>query len=78
VIITETLDLLEWHRVCHHLATFAATKLGVAAARQFKMPDTQSESEKLLTQTKWGQTICSRIIRLSHYSGRDALPTPSD
>lgn len=52
MIITETLDLLEWHRVCHHLATFAATKLGVAAARQFKMPDTQSESEKLLTQTK--------------------------
>lgn len=52
MIISETLDLLEWLRVCQNLATFAATKLGVVAAHQLKMPNTQSESEKLLAQTK--------------------------
>ena len=52
MIITETLDLLEWQRVCQNLATFAATKLGVVAATQLKMPNTQSESENLLAQTK--------------------------
>ena len=52
VIISETLDLLEWQRVCQNLATFAATKLGVVAARHLKMPQTQAESERLLAQTK--------------------------
>jgi DNA mismatch repair protein MutS2 len=52
VITTETLDLLEWHRVCQNLSTFAATKLGVVAARHLKLPATQAESEKLLAQTK--------------------------
>ncbi len=52
MITTETLDLLEWHRVCQNLSTFAATKLGVVAARQLKLPNTQAESEKLLAQTK--------------------------
>lgn len=52
MISTETLNLLEWHRVCYNLSTFAATKLGVVAARQLKMPTTQAESERLLAQTK--------------------------
>ena len=52
MITTETLDLLEWHRLCQNLSTFAATKLGVVAARQLKLPATQAESEKLLAQTK--------------------------
>ena len=52
MIITETLDLLEWHRVCQNLSTFAATKLGVVAARHLKLPTSQAESEKLLAQTK--------------------------
>jgi DNA mismatch repair protein MutS2 len=52
VITTETLDLLEWQRLCQHLSTFAATKLGVVAARQLKLPTTQTESENLLAQTK--------------------------
>ena len=52
MITTETLDLLEWHRVCQNLSTFAATKLGVVAARQLKLPNTQAESERLLAQTK--------------------------
>lgn len=52
MITTETLDLLEWQRLCQHLSTFAATKLGVVAARQLKLPTTQTESENLLAQTK--------------------------
>ena len=52
MITTETLDLLEWHRVCQNLSTFAATKLGVVAASQLKMPATQAESQRLLAQTK--------------------------
>ena len=52
MITTETLDLLEWHRVCQNLSTFAATKLGVVAASQLRMPSTQAQSEQLLAQTK--------------------------
>ncbi|MEL6496034.1 MAG: endonuclease MutS2 [Cyanobacteria bacterium J06623_7] len=52
MIITETLDLLEWQRLCQNLSTFAVTKLGVVAARQLRLPDTQGESERLLAQTK--------------------------
>ncbi|MEH2390219.1 MAG: endonuclease MutS2 [Nostoc sp.] len=52
MIQSETLELLEWHRLCQHLATFAATKLGATAARHLKIPDSQSQSEQLLGQTK--------------------------
>ncbi|MEL6439472.1 MAG: endonuclease MutS2 [Cyanobacteria bacterium J06621_8] len=52
MITTETLDLLEWQRLCQHLSTFAATKLGVVAARRLRLPTTQAESEQLLRQTK--------------------------
>ena len=52
MITQETLDLLEWHRLCQHLSTFAATKLGVLAARQLQLPTTQAASEKLLAQTQ--------------------------
>ena len=51
MITTETLDLLEWQRLCQNLSTFAATKLGVVAARQLRLPDTQAQSEQLLAQT---------------------------
>ncbi|MGL6340936.1 MAG: endonuclease MutS2, partial [Waterburya sp.] len=52
MITRETLDLLEWHRLCQHLSTFAATKLGVSAARQLKLPASQAASENLLAQTQ--------------------------
>lgn len=48
----ETLDLLDWPRLCQHLATFAATKLGAIAARQLPIPATQGETENLLRQTQ--------------------------
>ena len=52
MIQTETLELLEWSRLCQHLATFAATKLGAAAARQLSIPNTIAESQYLLHQTQ--------------------------
>ena len=52
MITTETLNLLEWHRLCQHLSTFAATKLGVVAARHLKLPTTKAESQQLLAQTQ--------------------------
>ena len=52
MIQAETLNLLEWPRLCQHLATFTATKLGAIAARHLSLPDTQAESETLLAQTQ--------------------------
>lgn len=52
MIQSETLELLEWHRLCQHLSTFAATKLGAMATLDLQIPPSQPESEYLLTQTK--------------------------
>ncbi|MEO0935695.1 MAG: endonuclease MutS2, partial [Cyanobacteria bacterium J06641_2] len=52
MIQLETLELLEWSRLCQHLSTFAATKLGAIAARSIVIPSFQPESENLLAQTK--------------------------
>lgn len=52
LIQAETLELLEWSRLCQHLATFAATKLGMIAATHLRIPATQAESQILLTQTQ--------------------------
>ncbi|MGH2416407.1 MAG: endonuclease MutS2, partial [Microcystaceae cyanobacterium] len=52
MIEAETLELLEWTRLCQHLSTFAATKLGATAARQLKIPTNQAESLQLLAQTQ--------------------------
>lgn len=47
-----TLELLEWSRLCDHLSTFAATKLGVIASTYLTIPHTQEESLFLLKQTE--------------------------
>ncbi len=52
MIQSETLTLLEWQRLCQHLSTFAATKLGAIASRQLKIPTTKEESCQLLAQTE--------------------------
>ncbi|MDY6807265.1 MAG: endonuclease MutS2 [Cyanobacteriota bacterium] len=52
MIQSETLELLEWPRLCEHLATFAATKLGAIAARNLPMPATREETIQLLAQTE--------------------------
>ncbi|MEM7579157.1 MAG: endonuclease MutS2 [Cyanobacteria bacterium P01_A01_bin.80] len=52
MIQSETLELLEWFRLCQHLSTFASTKLGAIAARNLEIPDSLIVSENLLSQTK--------------------------
>ncbi|MEA5595800.1 endonuclease MutS2 [Rivularia sp. UHCC 0363] len=52
MIQSETLELLEWSRLCQHLSTFAATKLGAIAARNIDIPTSVVKSEYLLAQTK--------------------------
>jgi DNA mismatch repair protein MutS2 len=52
LIQAETLELLEWHRLCQHLSTFAATKLGAIASRHLQLPTTQAESRRLLALTQ--------------------------
>ncbi|MBE9222106.1 endonuclease MutS2 [Cyanobacterium stanieri LEGE 03274] len=52
MIEKETFRLLEWQRLCHHLSTFSATKLGAIASSHLTIPKTLSETKKLLEQTK--------------------------
>ncbi len=52
MIQNETLELLEWSRLCQHVATFAVTKLGAIATRNLVIPTTQAASEALLAQTQ--------------------------
>ena len=51
MIQSETLTLLEWPRLCRHLATFTATNIGSVAAQRLPIPINQAESETLLAQT---------------------------
>ncbi|MEH2023466.1 endonuclease MutS2 [Nostoc sp.] len=69
MIQSETLELLEWHRLCHHLATFAATKLGATAARHLKIPDSQIQSEQLLEQTKEVYQLETRLTTGLSFEG---------
>ncbi|MFN6536765.1 MAG: endonuclease MutS2 [Nostoc sp. EkiNYC01] len=69
MIQSETLELLEWHRLCQHLSTFAATKLGVIAARHLKIPDFQAESQQLLEQTKEVYQLESRLTSGLSFEG---------
>ncbi len=55
MIQQETLKLLEWQKLCRHLSTFAATKLGAIASVHLTIPLTQAESLRLLAQT---QEVC--------------------
>lgn len=54
---SRTLELLEWPRLCQHLATFAATKLGTEAAQALSIPTTKAESLDLLQQTEEVYTL---------------------
>ncbi len=60
LIQAETLELLEWPRLCQHLATFAATKLGVAAALDLHIPPTIAQTTELLAQTQEAYQLESR------------------
>ncbi|MDY6937415.1 MAG: endonuclease MutS2 [Cyanobacteriota bacterium] len=52
MIQAETLELLEWQRLCQHLSTFAATKLGRVAAEHLQVPATPDLTLELLAQTR--------------------------
>ncbi|NJO11409.1 MAG: endonuclease MutS2, partial [Leptolyngbyaceae cyanobacterium SL_1_1] len=68
MIQSETLDLLEWPRLCQQLSTFAVTKLGAIAARHLMLPETQADSEHLLVQTREVYWLESETTGLS-FSG---------
>jgi DNA mismatch repair protein MutS2 len=61
-IQAETLELLEWSRLCQQVATFAATKLGAIAARHLVIPRQPSVSINLLTQTKEVYQLETQLI----------------
>ncbi|MBW4466552.1 MAG: endonuclease MutS2 [Pegethrix bostrychoides GSE-TBD4-15B] len=61
MIQAETLELLEWSRLCQHLSTFAATKLGKTAASHLRIPTAQAESETLLAQTQEAYQLENRL-----------------
>ncbi|MEO0377821.1 MAG: endonuclease MutS2, partial [Cyanobacteria bacterium P01_A01_bin.17] len=65
----KTLDLLEWSRLCQHLATFAATKLGVAAAQALAIPGQLSESKMLLNQTQEVYDLENRLLTPMIFNG---------
>ena len=61
----ETLELLEWNRLCLHLSTFTTTKLGVIAAVHLPIPDRYDETLELLTQTKEAYALEERNAGVS-------------
>lgn len=65
MIQAETLELLEWSRLCQHLATFAATKLGKTAAGQLQIPLTLAASQALLNQTQEAYQLENRLVGAS-------------
>ena len=69
LIQSETLDLLEWPRLCQHLSTFAATKLGAIAARHLTIPTTLDESLGLLAQTQEVYQLESRLTSGLSFEG---------
>lgn len=69
MIQSETLELLEWSRLCQHLSTFAATKLGAIATRNLKIPASLSESQELLAQTKEVYQLENRLSNGLSFEG---------
>ncbi|MGH1395071.1 MAG: endonuclease MutS2 [Trichormus sp.] len=69
MIQSETLELLEWHRLCQHLSTFAATKLGAIASLRLQIPASQAASEHLLRQTKEVYQLESRVTTGLSFEG---------
>ena len=47
-----TLQMLEWPRLCSHVAEFASTHVGKRACKSMQVPEDPQESERLLKQTR--------------------------
>ncbi len=69
MIQSETLALLEWPRLCQHLATFASTKLGVLAAENLEPFVSQEESLKLIAQTQEIYELEMRLLQGLSFEG---------
>ncbi|MDX2254702.1 MAG: endonuclease MutS2 [Pseudanabaenaceae cyanobacterium bins.39] len=61
----ETLELLEWNRLCQHLSTFTTTKLGAIAAAHLPIPDRYEDTLELLTQTQESYALEERNAGIS-------------
>lgn len=57
----ETLDLLEWPRVCRAVASFAATSLAKEQLQVLEIPATRDASEALLELTSAGVELISLL-----------------
>jgi hypothetical protein len=57
----ETLDLLEWPRVCRAVASFAATSVGTEQLQVLEIPATREASEALLELTSAGVELISLL-----------------
>ena len=75
LIQSETLELLEWPRLCQHLATFAATKLGVAAALDLQIPATIAQTAELKAQTQEAYQLESRAGGALSFEGIQDIGT---
>jgi DNA mismatch repair protein MutS2 len=75
LIQSETLELLEWPRLCQHLATFAATKLGVAAALDLQIPATIAQTAELQAQTQEAYQLESRAGGALSFEGIQDIGT---
>ncbi|MCS7032131.1 MAG: endonuclease MutS2, partial [Gloeomargarita sp. SKYG116] len=70
----ETLELLEWPRLCEHLATFAQTKTGKQAAQHWQPATDQATALQLLAETQAIDTLTERGVRLDLSKVDDVLP----
>ncbi|MDY7016491.1 MAG: endonuclease MutS2, partial [Cyanobacteriota bacterium] len=66
---TETLELLEWSRLCQHLSTFAATKLGARAAKHLDPFVGRSQCLERLAQTQEVYELELRLDRGLSFEG---------
>jgi DNA mismatch repair protein MutS2 len=65
----KTLKLLEWPRLCQHLSTFAATKLGVSAARELSIPTQLAKSQALLEETQEIDELEHQLLTSLNFEG---------
>ncbi|MEN9245060.1 MAG: endonuclease MutS2, partial [Gloeomargarita sp. DG02_5_bins_242] len=70
----ETLELLEWPRLCEHLATFAQTKPGKQAAQTWQPAPDLTAALALLAETQAIATLVERGTSFDLASVTDVLP----
>tara|TARA_Y100001970_G_C14256807_1_gene876137 strand:+ start:6598 stop:9018 length:2421 start_codon:yes stop_codon:yes gene_type:complete len=56
-VIDESINLLEWPKICNHIASFSSTKQGANSWKDYTLPDTIEKSRVLLGETSEIQLI---------------------